>query len=671
MLWKGSGSLRTAAFTQRSWQRVVFTIVLFSCCVVGSIVLLQTAVFAQTPQAAENVATVATQAGIRGGSDIYVIIGRIIYALLSVLGLVLLGYLLYAGYLWTTAGDDTEKVEQARRMIQNAIIGLFIIAASFAITMFIMARLNDIAVGGEPDDRLGGPRVSFPTAASSLGNGIIEYHLPMRDAVNVPRNTAIIVMFKEAIKLSSLIQGYDDAGTPADLTDDRVTTALNVGTIHIIKREGTSGETLRSDQVDVHFTEDRKTFVFRPHEWLGSPTVVTPYRVEIMPGRTGLLREDGQPAFDADHSEGYRWQFEVSTVPDLTPPQITSIIPSRGVQPPNIVIQINFNEAVDPTSASGIFHAGRGFSIIEVNSALGSTGPLARVEGEWRVSNRFQTVEFITDDICGRNACGRDIHCLPRDANITLLAKAANLSDAPPQASIVRTGGGGSLYDGIVDACGNSLDGNRDGIAQGPVPTRLLPTGDSVPAAFSTDANVILTAPRISSTDPTYGILDYSAGGSSNVLPTHEPTASFGPRESERPVVNILQASTVNSSNIYMTLQNEPSDIPRGTFWFTSHEELLTALGAPPTGDDAAYGRVTIGHRPYARPPRTAPPGSLPPVYAPIITSGVQNLLQNCFKPSASVTCPATLGSGTVPGNPTCCDDRPGSADCSFSRRTP
>ena len=664
MLWKGSGSLRTATFTQRSWQRVVFKIAVFVCCIAGFTVFSHSFAFAQTNEAVQNVATVATQAGVNASGDLYVLIGRVIYALLSVLGLVLLGYLLYAGFLWTTAGENVENVERARRMIQNAIIGLFIIAASFAITAFVLSRLSDISSSAGEGDSAGGPRVSFPSAAGALGNGIIEYHLPMRDAVGVPRNTSIIVTFKESIKISSLIQGYDDAGTPADLTDDHTATALNVGTIHIVKIEGAREETLASDQVDVHFTEDRKTFVFKPKAWLGSSTVNMPYRVEIMPGRTGLLREDGQPAFGPDFPSGYRWRFEVSTVVDLTPPQITSIVPARGVQPPNVVIQINFNEAIDPTSASGIFRAGRGFSNIEVSS--GSSDPLApttRVEGEWKISNRYQTVEFVTDDICGRNACGRDIRCLPRSASIALIARAASLSAEPPQARIVSTGGGGALYDGIVDVASNSLDGNANGTAQGP-------GADDAHSAFGTSADVALTAPRISSTTPVFGVADYPVG-SSNLPPEHEPTASFGPRPLEIAPVNMLQASTVNSANVYMTLQNEPAESARDTFWFTPYETLLTAVGAPATGEDAAFGRLALTHRLYARLPRTAAPGTLPPVYAPIITSGVQNLLQNCFKPSASATCPATVGSGTVPGNPNCCDDRPGSTACSFSHRTP
>lgn len=662
MLWKGSSSFK-AHLSTRSSKKIFLSIAMFFACVIGVYALIHTPVLAQTRETVANVETVATKAGIATVS-IYTIIGRVIYAFLSVVGLVLLGYLLYAGYLWTTAGENQENVERARRMIQNAIIGLFIIAASFAITAFILARLSEVASDGFGESTSLSP-LSFPSAAGALGNGIIEYHLPERNASGVPRNTSIIITFKEPIRISSLVQGYDDAGTPDDLSDDRRTTALNVGTLRIVKLDGGREEALRSDQVDVRFTDDRKTFVFKPREWLGSPTVNTNYRVDIAPGRTGLLLQDGNPAFGPEHPSGYRWPFEVSTVVDLTPPRITSIVPVRGIQPPNVIIQINFDEAVDPTSAAGVFRAGRGFSNLEVGAAtpIGDpAAPITRVEGEFKIANRYQTVELITDDICGRNACGRDIRCLPRRSTISLLVKAAQLSTEPPQARIVSTGGGGALYDGVVDVASNSLDGNNNGRAEGP-------SADSARATFATGAEPVLTPPRIGSTNPTFGVTDYPAG-SSNVPNDHQPQATFGTDASDV-LANVLQASTVNSNNIYMTTQNEPPESAADTFWFNSYQVVLSATGIPVTTEDPAFGRVHINHRRYARLPTTAPPGAFPPVYAPILTSGVQNLLQNCFKPSASVACPATLGSPGVPGNPNCCDNRAQAGACSFSRRTP
>ena len=70
-----------------------------------------------------------------------VIIGNVINALLSVLGFVLLFFMLYAGFLWMTAQGDAKQVDKAKGMIRDAIIGLTIIALSFALTSFVLNAL--------------------------------------------------------------------------------------------------------------------------------------------------------------------------------------------------------------------------------------------------------------------------------------------------------------------------------------------------------------------------------------------------------------------------------------------------------------------------------------------------------------------------------------------------
>lgn len=73
------------------------------------------------------------------------IIGRIINAVLGFLGILLLAYLLYAGFLWMTAGGDEDKVKTATTMIKNAVIGLLIIVAAFSISNFVLQSLINVA----------------------------------------------------------------------------------------------------------------------------------------------------------------------------------------------------------------------------------------------------------------------------------------------------------------------------------------------------------------------------------------------------------------------------------------------------------------------------------------------------------------------------------------------
>ncbi|MBU2509262.1 hypothetical protein KKE33_02705 [Patescibacteria group bacterium] len=89
---------------------------------------------------AEFVGKIGEGAGLKDTS-LTTIIGNIINVALGFLGIVLLAYLLYAGFLWMTAGGETEKVTKAQDMIKNAIIGLIIIIAAFAISNFVLKAL--------------------------------------------------------------------------------------------------------------------------------------------------------------------------------------------------------------------------------------------------------------------------------------------------------------------------------------------------------------------------------------------------------------------------------------------------------------------------------------------------------------------------------------------------
>lgn len=76
-------------------------------------------------------------------------IGNVISFALSLVGVVLIIIFLYAGFLWMTAGGDTEKVKGARTMIMNAVIGLIIVAAAYALTRFIVAGVTGVSSGAQ------------------------------------------------------------------------------------------------------------------------------------------------------------------------------------------------------------------------------------------------------------------------------------------------------------------------------------------------------------------------------------------------------------------------------------------------------------------------------------------------------------------------------------------
>lgn len=77
------------------------------------------------------------------GETIGVWIGQhVITPILSLVGVIFLVLMVYAGVLWMTAGGNSTQVEKAKNIMIAAVIGTIIIAAAYAITNFIFNALS-------------------------------------------------------------------------------------------------------------------------------------------------------------------------------------------------------------------------------------------------------------------------------------------------------------------------------------------------------------------------------------------------------------------------------------------------------------------------------------------------------------------------------------------------
>ena len=73
-------------------------------------------------------------AGFDGANDPRNIVVSIIKIALGFLGTLFLVLIIYAGFLWMTAGGEEEKAGKAKKLIFNGVIGLAIILAAYSIT---------------------------------------------------------------------------------------------------------------------------------------------------------------------------------------------------------------------------------------------------------------------------------------------------------------------------------------------------------------------------------------------------------------------------------------------------------------------------------------------------------------------------------------------------------
>lgn len=97
--------------------------------------------FPALPAIAQNEGYGLTQtAGVTEGlknGDPQTMIGNIIGAVLTFVGILFLILVIYGGLLWMTARGNEQQIEKAKNLIGAAVVGLIIVLSAYAITAFI------------------------------------------------------------------------------------------------------------------------------------------------------------------------------------------------------------------------------------------------------------------------------------------------------------------------------------------------------------------------------------------------------------------------------------------------------------------------------------------------------------------------------------------------------
>ncbi|OGH64173.1 MAG: hypothetical protein A2821_04130 [Candidatus Magasanikbacteria bacterium RIFCSPHIGHO2_01_FULL_41_23] len=446
-----------------------------------------------------------------GNDDIRVIAAKIIVVVLGLLGIIVFGLILYAGFLIMTAAGNEEKITQGKKVMTNAVIGFVIIISAFSIVQFVLKSLTDAF--GDGNGSVEEETNTEPFFASFSGTGglgsVVKDHYPKPNQTNVPRNTKIAVTFGEAIKPSSLIKNSNNTCWPKDgsgksvpITDtvcevfadgvdkgkpvpyygdcvdlnkdnaiawetecDRVATS-SVQLFFLAEATSTK-KNLFEMTASASYDKDRKAYIFtfRPLEPIGSDVNDIWHTVKLVGGTNkniGIKKLDGSDIFPTSFiSKFYSWNFQTNTKIDLSPPFVISTRPTSGATiMRNNIIQINFNEPVDPSVSQGILSASSSFTNIIFNKKT--------VFGEWKISNGYTTLEFIPGEQCGQNSCGEPMYCLPAincdelpedtacEARYTTLIRTAALAN-PTENSFQA-----QPFTGLMDMASNALDNGPD-----------------------------------------------------------------------------------------------------------------------------------------------------------------------------------------------------------------
>jgi hypothetical protein len=79
--------------------------------------------------------------------DPRVMVARGITKLLGLLGIILVAFIIYSGWQYMSAGGDKAKIDEAKKRIVNAVIGLILIVSAFSIANFVIECASYV---GEP-----------------------------------------------------------------------------------------------------------------------------------------------------------------------------------------------------------------------------------------------------------------------------------------------------------------------------------------------------------------------------------------------------------------------------------------------------------------------------------------------------------------------------------------
>ncbi len=269
----------------------------------------------------------ATATGLTS-TDVRTTIARVINVFLGLLGVLAVVLIIYAGFIWMTAGGNEEKVTKAKQFIINAIIGLAIILSAYAIVSFVINKLTEATLGVETSSSGGG---GVGAGANAFQIASIQPVTPTTCPATLlscsPKNSAVRITFNAALAsgpsglgniLVETIGRLQDAGGQMLSVPRPITPLPVVGSV-------------TRDQKDNH------VLIFTPQQSIGlldgsgcaTQPCFDPFsqiRVTVAPQSVAAV--DGR---NLSCNNGLCQQtFLVGNVLDMTPPTVRLITPANG-----------------------------------------------------------------------------------------------------------------------------------------------------------------------------------------------------------------------------------------------------------------------------------------------------------------------------------------------------
>jgi len=294
---------------------------------------------------------------------------NIVNWVLGFLGLVAVILIIYAGFLWMTAGGNADQVDKAKKILINGVIGLVIILLAGAITLYVFNVLgNKIdAAGGGPGGGGGTGGGGGPGGGGGLPQNIFKIDSIVTSCGNPPDYksdvhlcSGIVINFNHHVNTSDINSSVsdnnlriEDCGSDSNCSNSTALSQVFAGN----EPSGTSNEwTAKSSSVS--FTHQN---LFKQNNYY---RLIIPKNIKDKNGLAIHMDNgcgSGLKSIPGCLNAGteYRWTFETGTTIDDIAPEIISTYPisdysDSGYPDTNInlrpILWARFSETIIPWS---------------------------------------------------------------------------------------------------------------------------------------------------------------------------------------------------------------------------------------------------------------------------------------------------------------------------------
>ncbi len=294
-----------------------------------------------------------------GTRDIRETIARIIKIVLGILGIIVTLIIIYGGWMWMTAGGNVQRVDTAKKILMNGVIGLLIIVLAYAITVWIF---NIILQGTQGSDG-GGGCTTGETSADGCYSCVPPGVWSWNGSCTLPGSEFRIKDVqtshggsdpKQDVYLCSRIQSvFNNAVDPVSVEN-----ASSTGQLYVRDRD--------RDQIFIGYWQTAgNSIVFKHDDWFDPNTNYSVYFPRE--GNSSPLQDLSSLALTScDVGVGcvvdstyLVWDFQTGTDNDTVSPYITDTYPTSSTTDPmypdrNVsrspIFRVQFSEPIDATT---------------------------------------------------------------------------------------------------------------------------------------------------------------------------------------------------------------------------------------------------------------------------------------------------------------------------------